>query len=72
MPAALHCALRAALPRPAPCRTLMLCRETKHPEFGTVMRMLKVEVPVKIAVEGDTTYSGLLGPMHYDDEHDAL
>lgn len=39
-------------------------REVTHPEYGTVMRMLKVEVPVKITVEGDTTYSGLLGPLH--------
>lgn len=42
------------------------CSETTHPEFGTVMRMLKQEVTVRAAVEGDTTYSGLLGPMHYD------
>ena len=64
---------RAAPPRAALLpRADVPCRETQHPEFGTVMRMLKVEVPVKIAVEGDTTYSGLLGPMHYDDEHDAL
>ncbi|KAL4448137.1 hypothetical protein ABPG75_005356 [Micractinium tetrahymenae] len=39
-------------------------KEVTHPEYGTVMRMMKVEVPVKAAVEGDTTYSGLLGPLH--------
>lgn len=39
-------------------------REVTHPEYGTVMRMLKVEVPVKVTVEGDRTYSGLLGPLH--------
>lgn len=39
-------------------------KEVTHPEYGTVMRMLKVEVPVKVTVEGDRTYSGLLGPLH--------
>lgn len=45
----------------------MCGRETTHPEFGTVMRMLKEEVTVKIATQEDTFYSGLLGPMHYDE-----
>jgi hypothetical protein len=31
------------------------------------MRMLKEEVPIKIAAEGDSFYSPLLGPMHYDE-----
>lgn len=40
--------------------------ETVHPEFGTVMRMLKQEVSLRLAVEGDRTYSGLLGPLPRD------
>lgn len=39
-------------------------RKVTHPEFGTEMRMLLQEVPVRIAVEGDKTWSGLLGPLH--------
>jgi hypothetical protein len=31
------------------------------------MRMLKEEVPLRIAAEGDKFYSELLGPMHYDE-----
>lgn len=38
-------------------------RKVTHPEFGTEMRMLLQEVPVRIAVEGDKTWSGLLGPL---------
>lgn len=38
-----------------------------HPEFGTVMRMLKEEVPLKVATDADAFYSGKLGPMHYDE-----
>ncbi|PRW45096.1 peptidyl-prolyl cis- cyclophilin type [Chlorella sorokiniana] len=34
-----------------------------HPEYGTEMRMLLQEVPVRIAAEGDKTWSGLLGPL---------
>lgn len=32
------------------------------------MRMLKKEVPLRLAVEGDTTFSGRLGPLPRDDE----
>ncbi|KAI3426472.1 hypothetical protein D9Q98_008839 [Chlorella vulgaris] len=42
-------------------------REVTHPEFGTVMRMLKEEVPLKVATDADAFYSGKLGPMHYDE-----
>jgi hypothetical protein len=31
------------------------------------MRMLKEEVPLKVATDADTFYSGKLGPMHYDE-----
>ncbi|PSC70864.1 peptidyl-prolyl cis-cyclophilin type [Micractinium conductrix] len=46
---------------------LMISQQYKkvhNPEYGTEMRMLKVEVPYKLAVEGDTTWDGLLGPLH--------
>lgn len=39
-------------------------KEVVHSEFGTHMRMLKVEVPFKMTADGDKTYSGMLGPMH--------
>lgn len=54
----------ASMPATCPCTAR---RETTHPEFGTVMRMLKEEVPLRIAAEGDKFYSELLGPMHYDE-----
>jgi len=41
-----------------------MCSKVTHPDFGTVMRMLKTEVPMRIAAEGDKTWSGMLGPLH--------
>ena len=58
------CAYARCLPtRPPSCLPANSRREDTHPEFGTKMRMLKQEVPIRIAVAGDTTYSGLLGPL---------
>lgn len=35
-----------------------------HPEHGTVLRILKIEVPWRIATEGDRMFPGMLGPLH--------
>lgn len=65
-PACAHPSPASHPPLPSPCRAHP--SETKHPEFGTAMRMLKQEVPLRLAAEGDATYSGLLGPLPRDDE----
>lgn len=64
---AVPCLLPTVRPRARPPSSARLS-ETKHPEFGTAMRMLKKEVPLRLAVEGDTAFSGRLGPLPRDDE----
>ncbi|EFN56110.1 hypothetical protein CHLNCDRAFT_144708 [Chlorella variabilis] len=34
-----------------------------HPDHGTVLRILTIEVPYTMAVEGDRTYGGMLGSL---------
>lgn len=57
--------LMCRTPRPPfpPPRACPPCRQVTHPEYGTAMRMLLQEVPLRIAAEGDKTWSGLLGPL---------
>ena len=52
----------SALP-PTPLPAHLPCSPWTHPDHGTVLRILTIEVPYKMAVEGDRTYGGMLGSL---------